>query len=272
MDQAALSEKLADLGLGPIRFLTSVDSTNNLAARWASEDAPNLSLVVSDEQTAGRGRLGRRWYTPPGTALAFSLVLQDVTQEAITPRNMLSRWTALGTLAVCEALKLGYPKGLYPQIKWPNDVLVANRKLAGVLCEAYWQGDQLESIILGIGINITSESVPSADLLDFPATCLEDEVKTQVERWDLLHEVLDKLLYWKKLLHSPAFIQAWENRLAYRGEWVQVLYENGSSLEGKVTGLQSDGALELLTRSGSRVHLQAGEIHLRPLLTGKLTN
>ncbi len=265
MDQATLSEKLGDLGLGPIRFFISVDSTNNLAAQWAREGAPNLSLVVSDEQTAGRGRLGRRWYTPPGAALAFSLILQDITQEAITPRNMLSRWTALGTLAVCEALKQGYPKGLYPEIKWPNDVLVANLKLAGVLCETYWQGEQLQSIILGIGINITSESVPSADLLDFPATCLEDEVKMQVDRWDLLHEILDKLLYWKKLLPSPAFIQAWENRLAYRLEWVQVLNENGSSLEGKIIGLQSDGALELLTRSGSRLHLQAGEIHLRPL-------
>jgi BirA family biotin operon repressor/biotin-[acetyl-CoA-carboxylase] ligase len=265
VDQATLSEKLAGLSLGPIRFLTSVDSTNNLAAQWASEGAPNLSLVVSDEQTAGRGRLGRRWYTPPGTALAFSLIIQDTKQEAFTPKGMLSRWTALGTLAVCEALKQGYPKQLHPQIKWPNDVLVANRKLAGVLCEAYWQGDKLQSIILGIGLNITPESVPDADLLDFPATCLEAEVNEKVERWDLLHAVLDKLLYWKDLLPSPAFIQAWENSLAYRGDWVLVIYENGSSLEGQITGLQSDGALVLHTRSGSRVQLQAGEIHLRPL-------
>lgn len=265
MDQATLNEKLGDLALGSIRFLTSVDSTNNLAAGWASEGAPNLSLVVSDEQTAGRGRLGRRWYSPRGTALAFSLIIMDTSLEVITPKNMLSRLTALGTLAVCDALKQDYSTQLQPQIKWPNDVLVANRKLAGVLCEAYWEAEHLQSIILGIGVNIAPESVPAADLLDFPATCLEAEVKKQVARWDLLHAILAKLLYWKSLLSSPVFIQAWENSLAYRGDWVQVIYENGSSLEGRVTGLESNGALALLTRSGSTVHVQAGEIHLRPL-------
>ena len=80
MDQPTLNKLLGDLSLGSIRYLNTVDSTNNLAARWAKDGAPNLSLVISDEQTAGRGRLSRRWYTPPGAALAFSLIIQDTTQ------------------------------------------------------------------------------------------------------------------------------------------------------------------------------------------------
>ncbi|MCK5430875.1 MAG: biotin--[acetyl-CoA-carboxylase] ligase, partial [Anaerolineales bacterium] len=179
MDQPTLNKLLGDLSLGSIRYLNTVDSTNNLAAHWAKDGAPNLSLVISDEQTAGRGRLSRRWYTPPGAALAFSLIIQDTTQETVMPNSSLSRLTALGTLAVCDALKQSFPTQLQAQIKWPNDVLVAHHKLAGVLSEAFWQGEQLQTVILGIGINIAPESVPSAELLDFPATCVEAAVKEQ---------------------------------------------------------------------------------------------
>ena len=265
MDQPTLNKLLGDLSLGSIRYLNTVDSTNNLAAHWAKDGAPNLSLVISDEQTAGRGRLSRRWYTPPGAALAFSLIIQDTTQETVMPNSSLSRLTALGTLAVCDALKQSFPTQLQAQIKWPNDVLVAHHKLAGVLSEAFWQGEQLQTVILGIGINIAPESVPSAELLDFPATCVEAAVKEQVDRWELLHTVLVKLLYWRSHLTSPEFIQAWEKRLAYQGEWVQVIFEGEPSLEGQVIGLKSDGSLKMLTRSGDLVDLQAGEIHVRPL-------
>lgn len=265
MDQAALRKILGDIPLGSIRFFDSVGSTNDLAANWARKGAPNLSLVVSDEQTAGRGRKKRRWYTPPGTALAFSLIMQDSPLGDLTPNSQLSRLTALGTLAVCGALGHTYPEKLEPQIKWPNDVLVAGKKLAGVLCEAFWQGEQLDTVILGIGINITSESMPAPELLDFPATCLEAEVHMQVDRWDLLHTLLTKLLYWMNLLPSPAFIQAWSDNLAYRGTWVQVIFDDGSSLEGQVSGLRSDGSLILMAHSGEVVDVQSGAIRIRPL-------
>lgn len=264
MDQSTLNEKLGNLALGSIRYLNTVDSTNDLAARWAREGAPNLSLVVSDEQTAGRGRKNRRWYTPRGTALAFSLIIQDNSLQDLTPNSRLSRLTALGTLALCDALRYTYPEMLQPQIKWPNDVLVAGHKLAGVLCEAFWQGEKLQTVILGIGVNIKPGSVPPADVLDYPATCLEAEVNEQVDRWDFLQTALVKLLYWKDFLPSAAFIRAWENRLAYRGEWVQVIYDDGLSLEGQVTGLSPDGSLKLLTHSGDRVDVQTGEISIRP--------
>src|SRR4030067_205186 len=123
MDEAALKELLAGLPMGSIRFYDRTGSTNTEAARWAEEGAPDLSLVVADEEAAGRGRgarrgvpgvvaderpagrgrLGRSWYPPPGGALAFSLILrcveQDVGQDGILPYEVILRLTALGTLA-----------------------------------------------------------------------------------------------------------------------------------------------------------------------------
>src|SRR3989304_5947628 len=120
MDEAVLKEVLAGLPLGSIRFYDRTGSTNDEAARWAEAGAPHLSLVVADEQTAGRGRLGRRWYTPSGSALAFSLILRGGGQDAFLPympHEAIPRLTALGTLAVYDALRQGYD--LDPQIKWP---------------------------------------------------------------------------------------------------------------------------------------------------------
>src|SRR5512147_1345877 len=119
MDQASLQALLSGLPLGAVRYFDTVGSTNDLAARWADDGAPDLSLVAADEQTAGRGRLGRRWITPPGAALAFSLVLTDIRQADIL------RYTALGALAVCDALNLTFSPLPPAQIKWPNDVIAS---------------------------------------------------------------------------------------------------------------------------------------------------
>lgn len=265
MDQCKLLKLLSDLPLGPVHYLSTVDSTNNLAARWAEDGAPDLTLVVADEQTAGRGRLSRRWFTPPGAALAFSLILRKTEQNYLVPNDSISRLTALGAISVCDALEQTFLSTHPAQIKWPNDVLVGRRKLAGVLTEAHWQGDQLQVAILGIGINVAPKSVPSDENLDFPATCLESIAQKTVDRWELLHEVLAKLLHWRILLNSPKLIQAWERRLAFLGEQVQVIFKDKVLFKGQVTGLKSDGSLILRTRSGNVKDLQVGEIRLRPV-------
>ena len=265
MDQHALATLLEDLPLGTVRYFDSVGSTNNRAARWAEDGAPNLSLVVTDEQTAGRGRLSRPWITPPGVALAFSLILQATGEEIPLPHNELPRMTALGALAVCDAVNQSFHAKHPVKIKWPNDVVAARHKLAGVLSEAFWQGDQLQAIILGIGINVAPGSIPPREQLDFPATCVEAVAERRVNRWRLLHEVLVRILYWRSHLTSPKFIQTWDDNLAFRGEWVQLLSEAETPLIGKITGLTSDGSLKLRTRSGEVVTIQAGEIHVRPV-------
>lgn len=281
MDQRSLENLLAGLPIGPVRYYGKVSSTNDLAIRWAAAGAPDLSLLVADEQTAGRGRLDRQWFTPPGAGLALSLVLrpENLTAEIVpTPLSKpsqetnpiaLPRLTALGALAVCETLNQALPPMLPAQIKWPNDVIATRRKLAGVLVELQWSGDRLSAAILGIGVNITPQSVPPTDTLSFPATCLEEVIGSPIDRWAFLNSLLANILHWKERIATEEFMHAWLGRLAFRGEWVVVLNETGAGedtipvREGQVAGINPDGSLRLRRRSGEIESIQFGEVRLR---------
>ena len=259
MDQAALQALLSDLPLGAVRYFATVGSTNDLAMRWAGAGAPDLSLVVADEQTAGRGRLNRRWFTPAGAALAFSLILRPDRRDGISPHF----YTALGALATCDTLNAALPPMTPAQIKWPNDVLASRKKLAGVLAEAQWQGEELIATILGIGINVAPLSVPPDEQIHYPATCVEAEVQAEIDRWGLLHAVLERLIFWRERLGTQEFLAALGARLAFRGELVQVSLEDQTPLEGQVLGLTREGRLRLRDRQGALHELTGGEINVR---------
>lgn len=277
MDQNLLESDLADLPLGQLRYFAKVGSTNDLASRWAQAGAPDLSLVVADEQVAGRGRLNRRWISTSGAGLAFSLIMRPENLPfgnvaGISPQEVhshLPRLTALGALAVCETLNQVLPPLIPAQIKWPNDVIATRRKLAGVLVELSWSGDQLNSAVLGIGVNVTPQAVPPENELDFPATCVEEVIGQAVDRWSLLHAVLSNLLVWRERLASEMFMQAWQGRLAFRGEWVRVIADTGTAgettREGRVLGINPDGSLRLRLRTGEILPVGFGEIRLRQI-------
>jgi len=282
MDQTRLLKALDDLPLGAVKYFERVGSTNDEASTWVAQDAPDLALVIAEEQTAGRGRQGRIWTTVPGASLAFSLVIYPTEKSA----HILPRLTALGALAVRDTLQKYY--GLHSQIKWPNDVVVNRRKLAGVLAEAQWIGDQLGALVLGIGINIAAASIGTAlreDGLRFPATYIESILERPVDRLELLHNVLAEVLRWRTRLASPEFLQEWEASLAFRGERVQII--TGQSVgkdglppgleghpptvvEGMILGLAHDGSLRLRTQSGEVVTVRAGEVRLRLMETSPI--
>lgn len=246
---------LAPLNLPDIRFEQRVGSTNDLAARWAEAGAPDLALVVADEQTAGRGRMGRQWQTLPGAALAFSLVVRPPKQAPVT------HLTGLGALAVCTALIDGY--GLPAQIKWPNDVLVNGRKLCGVLVEAAWDGEQMPYAVLGIGVNVASSAVPqTTGELIFPATAVETELGRVVSRESLLARILAKLLEWRGRLGSDTFLEAWKLHLAWVGETIHVDLGR-TTATGRLVGLSASGALLLKLAEGTLMEVEAGEVRLR---------
>jgi BirA family biotin operon repressor/biotin-[acetyl-CoA-carboxylase] ligase len=268
MSQPELEKVLADLPLGEIRYYDRIGSTNTVAAQWAERGAPDLALVVADEQTAGRGRLDRSWFTPPGAALAFSLLLRlNAKAGAVSlPEPSVPLLTALSAVAVSSALQQAY--GLTAEIKWPNDVLLNRQKVAGVLVEIQWQGENPVVAVIGIGINVATDSVPQDSDLLFPATCVESALGKPVDRWSLLHAVLGELLTWRERLSSTAFLRTWERRLAFKGEWVRVGLRSpaDSTLhEGLVMGLNPDGSLKLRTRSGGIALVQSGELYLRPV-------
>ena len=267
MDERILRKTLFDLPLGGLRFFEQTGSTNDVALAWATAGAPDLALVYAEEQTAGRGRGDRRWFTPPGAALAFSLVLRPRPGE----QQSTPFFSALGALAVCTALG---ELGLSPEIKWPNDVLLNRRKVCGILVESVWMGEKVDSIVLGIGINIKAEAVPPRDQLNFPATYLEaelashefQEMESFTDRLALLHSIVQGILYWRDSMAAQDFLQAWESRLAFRGELVEVGGPGQETRVGRVDGLEEDGHLRLTSPQGEAFRVAVGEIHLRPVV------
>ena len=257
MNQPKLNEFLSTLPLGEIRYFDSIGSTNDEALAWANKGAPDLSLIVADEQTMGRGRLDRPWFTPPGTALAFSLIMRPTSDE----KPHLSRLVGLAALAIAESLQ---KLSLNPQIKWPNDVLLNQRKVAGVLIELIWSGEEVICVVIGIGINVLKRAVPDTDILRFPGTSLEDMLVNPVERENVLRDILAAFIALRPQLGADAFMNKWGEALAYRGRQVRVEMGAGQTLAGRLEGIISDGSLRLRDDNGKSVTVRFGDVSLRP--------
>jgi len=261
MDEQTLRAALQQAAA--LRFYETTGSTNDDAMRWADQGAPDFALVVAERQTAGRGRLQRPWFTPAGAALAFSLVLRPSQAETAH----LGLFTALGALALSDILQQNY--GLESQIKWPNDVLIKGQKTAGVLVEAAWQDGRPQAAILGIGVNVAPEAVPAGGQLLFPATCIETALGQKVERIELLKSLLERIKDLRPAVGSLQFIEAWNNRLAFKGEVVQIEQSEHTPLTGVLTGINDDGSLRLQSETGKIVRIQAGDVRLRPVKTSR---
>jgi BirA family biotin operon repressor/biotin-[acetyl-CoA-carboxylase] ligase len=257
MNQNELKKAIAKLPLGDIRYFDTIGSTNNEALAWATGGAKDLSLVVADEQTAGRGRLNRKWFTPKGTALAFSVIVRPTAEE----KPYLTRIVGWAALAIAEALR---GRGLVSQIKWPNDVLLNGYKVAGVLVETTWSGDDVDCVVVGIGVNVLRGSVPPDDLLSFPATSLEEALGPDIKREEVLHDILAGLIALRPQLGSDSLIASWEKSLAFLGEHVQVEQSNGTVVNGKILGLEADGSLRVGNEAGRSQTVRFGDVHLRP--------
>ena len=256
MNQQELESVLANLNLGAIRFFDSIGSTNDEAMAWVKKGAGDLSLVVADEQTMGRGRLDRPWFTPPRTALAFSLILRP----SYTEKPLLPRMVGLAALALADVLQT---LDLTPQIKWPNDILLNGRKLAGILIEATWFEEEVQSIVIGMGVNIAKAAVPTTDILGFPATSLENMLGYIPDRNVILHAILANLIALRPHMGTDAFMSSWEKKLAYYGRQVRVEMGGEKSVSGKVIGLESDGSLKLRGDDGKTISVRFGDVRLR---------
>ena len=185
--------------------------------------------MIADQQTKGRGRLGRAWVTNPGAALAFSVILRPTAEEI----EHLALFSPLAGLAVCLALQNLH---LPAEIKWPNDVLLARRKTCGILAESAWQGAQAAGSGYWDWNQCCTSSVPPAAEVLFPATCVEEHLDEPVDRLELLRSVLKSFFEWRKHVGSAGFIQAWESRLAFKGEMVTLKNSGGQGFSGILAG------------------------------------
>ena len=262
MDENTLRLVLAELPVSELRYFETVGSTNAEALAWAAQGAPDGALVVADQQSAGRGRLGRGWVTRSNSALAVSLVMRLQPQEG--PQAAL--YSPLGALAVCEALMEGY--GLAAEIKWPNDVLLSGRKVCGVLAETGVEGSVIDHVVLGMGVNVTPGSTPPVDAVRFPAVCVEEMLARPVDRAALLAAILRAVFAWRPRVGQPEFIEELNKRLAFRGQQVKIapftMNADLPDLSGQVVGFAQDGSLILEDNNGLQQFITVGDVSLRP--------
>jgi len=256
MNQQDINKTLAELPLGSIRYFDSIGSTNDEALAWAANDAKDLSIVIANEQTAGRGRLDRPWFTPASTALAFSVILRPTADE----KPHLSRIVGLAALALADSFRM---LGLAPEIKWPNDILLNGRKVAGILIETVWSGEDVDCVVIGIGVNVAKGAVPTTDILRFPAISLEHVLGEAPDRGKLLRDILTALISLRPHMRSDSFIKSWEKSLAYSGRQVRVETGDDQAVIGTVTGLESDGSLTLRDEHGKAIPVRFGDVRLR---------
>lgn len=256
MNEHHLKYSLNRLNFGILRYFDSIGSTNDDALAWAADGAPDLSIVLADEQTQGRGRLDRRWFTSKGTALAFSLILRP----SASLRPYLSRSVGLAALAIVDSLQL---RGLEAHIKWPNDILLDGKKIAGMLVETVWTGEDVDAMVIGIGINVTRAAVPPVDLLNFPATSIEDALGGTPEREEIFHDILAGIKAWLPRMDTDTFIRTWEAKLSFRGKQIQVTEGSGKLITGELLGLESDGSLRLRAEHDKIVIVHFGDVSLR---------
>jgi BirA family biotin operon repressor/biotin-[acetyl-CoA-carboxylase] ligase len=249
LTQAELSARLSPR---PLRLYPQVGSTQDLARTWLEDGAPDGAVVIADEQTAGRGRQQRPWQTPAGSAVALSLVLHP-------DRTALPQVMMLGAIAVLETVETYGADAA--GLKWPNDVLINGRKVAGVLPEAVWSEETLEGVVLGVGVNVDVD-FSGTDLAD-KAASLNPALETSIDRAELIERLLARVDHWRPQLGTPPLFDAWKSRLNNLGQ--QVTIKTASApLVGRAEAVDEAGALLLRTEHGVLHRVVAGELTRAP--------
>ncbi|CAM3379953.1 biotin--[acetyl-CoA-carboxylase] ligase [Hydrogenibacillus schlegelii] len=242
----------AELGQA-FRFFPEVDSTQNAARRWFDDGAPHGAVVLAERQTAGRGRMGRQWVSPPGTGLWMSVILTDGLRLADVHALSL-----MAGLAVAEALEaFGYRPGL----KWPNDVLLAGKKVAGVLIEGQGELDRLYFAVVGIGLNVRLPEAFPPELRTI-ATALAEHGPPPPRR-KLAAAILSALDRELRAYRAEGFgplRERWLVRAVSLGREIAV-ETGGGRIVGRFAGLDDDGKLLVETAAGLRA-IASGEVRL----------
>ncbi len=241
--------------LARLEVRAEVGSTNAEAAALAAAGAPHGTLVVAERQTAGRGRLGRTWDSPPGVGVWASWVLRPPLPATEAPRLGL-----LASVAAAEAIR-GWT-GAAALLKWPNDIEVAGRKVAGILAELSTEGSGIRHVVLGIGINVNQAETDFPPPLAGRATSVRLAVGGPVDRFLLLRGLCARLATWltAEAEHGwrPVF-RRWAELDGAVGRPVRVHAEAGSQV-GHVSGIDRAGALQVRLESGETIRVEGGEV------------
>ena len=236
----------------PVEHLSAATSTNDLLKERARAGAPEWTVVTADVQTAGRGRQGRAWQSEAGN-LHLSVLLR--------PRGPAEAWGLLPLLAGLATAEALAASGVDARLKWPNDVQVGGRKIAGVLVESASSGGALESAVVGIGVNVAS--VPAGlDAETRAATTCLAECGLAVDALDVAAAVLARIRVWyhRVAAGDGGLVAAWRARaLPWWGRRVEAQGAHGT-VSGRALDVDEGGALVLLLDDGTRLPVHSGDV------------
>lgn len=233
-------------------FRDSVDSTNEVLKELAEAGEPEITVVWAEHQTHGKGRMGRQWYSEPHENILMSLLLRPKI-----PKDRVYSITAALSLSAVMAVESLF--GLRPKVKWPNDVLLNGKKLAGILTEISLKGTVVDYVVTGIGLNVNW--FPSSELI-YPATSIAQEAGKRVPREQVAVKLLKhfELLY--ELIRAKRYeevLNKWVKKADFFGKEV-LINTDGRSIEGIPVGLNPNGSLILEQRSGGRISVHYGDL------------
>ncbi len=255
LDPSALLAAMGSRRLGrPIVYLPSCASTNDETAARALAGAEEGLLVLAGKQTAGRGRRGRVWLSPADENLTFSLLLRPALRA-----QQAAPVTLLASAALVTALS---SLGFSPRLKWPNDLLLDTadgpRKVAGILTEMASEGGKVRHIVLGVGINVSSQRFPAEIATRATSLCLA--LGRHVERGEVLAAFVRSFepIYDHFIVHGPAAALTSWNQHAVLGPCA--IERGGSRIDGLAEGVDETGALRIRTAAGDAILVHAGEV------------
>jgi len=241
-----------------IHYYASLDSTNILAKKLAAQGAPEGALILAEEQTGGKGRLGRQWISPFAKGLWFSLILRPEITPTDAPKIVMLAAAALQETVASLT-------GLSVKIKWPNDLLLEQKKVAGILVEMSGEMDNINYLVVGIGINVNLTLEDFSPELRETATSLAIGLEKKVNRLDLLQALLAKFEEYYSIFKAGnyAFLVAkWREASCTLGQLVRVTTIR-EVLEGRAIDFTDDGSLVLELEDGSFREIVAGDVTLR---------
>ncbi|MGH7830363.1 MAG: biotin--[acetyl-CoA-carboxylase] ligase [Candidatus Binatia bacterium] len=238
-----------------IHHFPELDSTNVYAFQRAQEGAAEGEIVIAEGQTRGKGRMGRAWVSPPYRNLYLSVILRP----ALAPPRA-AQVTLMAAVALAETVRAFLP--FPPEIKWPNDILVGGKKLAGILTESSMEADRVRFVIVGIGVNLNfpKELMPE-DIRD-TATSVIILTRKAVDREEFARRLIQDLDRCYGDLEERGFAslaQRWERWFVLKGKMVRVEMM-GQPIVGKAMGIDSDGALLLEDEQGASRRVIAGDV------------
>ena len=261
LEAASIQQRLATRSLGrPLHLFAELASTTTTALTLADSGATHGTAILAEVQTAGKGRLGRQWISPPHLNIYCSLILKD-------PKlSRYASWIPLVTgLALAEATQRACGIGI--SLKWPNDLLYVEKKIGGILCESASQGSQVSTCVVGFGLNVNCRETDFPEELRSLVTSCHQATRQFHDRNGLIADIFNQLENWYDCVEAERFEHvrtSYETACVTLGREVEIACLSGQTIRGTATNIGNDGALLVSTMREGKSHtleIRSGDVH-----------